>query len=107
VAESGHRSPDPVRALSAATDRCGDRLLRRIPPREKRDLKVKEEYRMRYFHLIIGAEAEEPVEWRLAEAVDESGRGGDRWAPARRRPVGWGRENTVLSTDGPFAETKE
>lgn len=62
---------------------------------------------MRYLHLIIAAEAEEPVERRLTEAVDESGRDADRWAPARSSPVGWGREDRVLSTDGPFAETKE
>ncbi len=62
---------------------------------------------MRYLHLIIGVEAEEPVERRLAEAVDESGRGGDWWTPARSRPVGRAREDRVLATDGPFAETKE
>ena len=62
---------------------------------------------MRYLHLIIGAEAEEPGERRLADAVDESGRGGDWWTPARSGPVGRAREDRVLSTDGPFAETKE
>jgi hypothetical protein len=69
---------------------------------------IKEEFRMRYFCLICG-EAEEWDGGRLTEGVGEGGHriGGSRWEPAQGAPAGPVREGKVLSTDGPFAETKE
>jgi hypothetical protein len=62
---------------------------------------------MRYFCLICG-ETEEQVGGHLTEGGKGGHRiGGNRWEPDGGAPVGPVREGKVLSTDGPFAETKE